>query len=67
MAKIRETDYLYISTRIKVLEKNMLSREKFSRMASSHTKADVLKILAENGWGEIAENRRRNVVKRRRL
>ncbi len=55
--KIKDTDYLYISTRLKVLEKNMLSREKLSRMASAKTDDEALKILGENGWQDVEPDR----------
>lgn len=52
--KIKDTDYLYISARLKVLERNMLGREKLQRMAASRTDEEACKVLSENGWQEVA-------------
>ncbi len=56
MRKIKDTDYLYISTRLKVLEKNMLSSDKYIRMISAKSTEDALKVLIENGWKGISDN-----------
>lgn len=50
MRKLKDTDYLYISTRLKVLEKTMLTRDKYLRLASAKTVSDSLKALEECGW-----------------
>ncbi len=49
MARVRDTDYLYISARIKAIEKHMLTREKLSRIASARTDEEALKLLSEVG------------------
>lgn len=56
LRRVKDTDYLYISTRIKVLEKNMLTQEKYMRMASAKSDKEALKVLEENGWGAVAED-----------
>lgn len=52
--KIKDTDYLYASARIKALEKNLLSREKMERMAEARSMEEALKVLTELGWPEIS-------------
>ena len=51
--KIKDTDYLYASARIKSLEKNLLTRDKLERMSEARTTEDALKLLNESGWPEI--------------
>lgn len=48
--KPQDTDFLYISARLKALEKNMLTREKLLRLVSSRSDEDALKLLVENGY-----------------
>lgn len=50
MPKPIDTDYLHLSTRLKAMEKNMLSREKLARLVSARTDEDAVKIMTENGW-----------------
>ena len=50
MRKLKDTDYLYISTRLKVLEKNLLTKDKLFRLASAKSVSDALKLLCELGW-----------------
>lgn len=50
MARIKEEDYLYICTRIKALERNMLTREKLRQMVSAKSEEDALKVLQDAGW-----------------
>lgn len=50
MEKLRDTDYLYISSRLKALQTNMLTREKLGRLVSARSGEDAVKLLTENGW-----------------
>lgn len=50
MDRIKEEDYLYICTRIKVLERNLLSRDKLRMLAVAKTDEEALKILQDAGW-----------------
>jgi V/A-type H+-transporting ATPase subunit C len=50
LEKLRDTDYLYISSRLKALENDMLSREKLGRLVSARSGEDAVKLLVENGW-----------------
>jgi len=52
--KIKETDYILGSSRIKCIEKNLLSRDKLERMSSAKSLEDALKLLGEFGWPEVA-------------
>lgn len=48
--KPQDTDFLYISARLKALEKNMLTREKLLRLISARGDEDAAKLLTENGY-----------------
>lgn len=56
MAKPLDTDYLHLSTRLKAMEKNMLSREKLTRLITARSDEDALKLLTENGWKSFKTN-----------
>ena len=53
MAKFPDTDYLYISSRLKAMERTMLTREKLGRMVSAKTGDEAVKVLVENGWNDF--------------
>ncbi len=55
MAKIKDTDYLFLSTRIRALERSLLSRERMERMLDAATPADAAKVLQECGYPESEE------------
>ena len=50
----RDTDYLYISTRLKARSQNLFSREKLNRLIAARTGEDAVKLLTENGWAAFA-------------
>ena len=54
MAKIIDTDYLFLSTRVKALERNLLTRERMERMLEGRTAEDAAKVLQECGYGELS-------------
>ena len=54
MAKIKDTDYLFLSTRVKCLEGSLLTRERMERMLEARTVEDAAKVLQECGYGEMA-------------
>ena len=55
MAKIKDTDYLFLSTRIRALERSLLSRERMERMLDASSAVDAAKVLQECGYPEIEE------------
>lgn len=54
MARIKDTDYLSISTRIRAMENRLLTRERMERMLESRSDEDAAKVLAECGYGELS-------------
>ena len=55
MAKLKDTDYLFLSTRIRVLERSLLTKERMERMLDASAPADAAKILQECGYPEMEE------------
>ena len=55
MAKIKDTDYLFLSTRIRTLERGLLTRERMERMLDASAPADAAKVLLECGYPELEE------------
>lgn len=55
MSHRKDTDYLSISTRIHAMETRMLTRERMERMIDAKDSGEAAKILAECGYGELAE------------
>ena len=51
MAKIKDTDYLFSTARVRSVEKNMLSREKAEKMIDAKTTEDALRVLDECDYG----------------
>ncbi len=50
MPKSPDTDYVYLSTLLKALEKNMFSKEDLTRLVAVRTDEDAVKFLTEKGW-----------------
>lgn len=53
MAKIKDTDYLTISARIRAMENRLLTRERMERMLDARTDDEAVKVLSECGYGEL--------------
>ena len=47
---LRDTDYLYISTRLKAKGQKLMDKQKLSRLIEAKSGADAIKLLTENGW-----------------
>lgn len=56
LKKIKDTDYLYASSRIRVLEKGLLTRDMMSRMCDAKTIEEAEKILVECGYIDFNPN-----------
>lgn len=54
MSTIKDTDYLYISARIRAMETNLLNKEKMERMLDARSLEDAAKVLTECGYGEFS-------------
>ena len=52
--KIKDTDYLYATMRVRANEKNLLTERDVSRMCDAKTASEAAKILSDAGYGDIA-------------
>jgi V/A-type H+-transporting ATPase subunit C len=50
LAKLKDTDFLYISTHLRSLENRLLSRERMERMLEARTDEDAARVLSECGY-----------------
>lgn len=53
MAKVKDTDYLFISTRVRALENTLLTHERMMRMLDAPNADDAAKVLLECGYPEM--------------
>ena len=51
--KLKDTDYLSISTRVRAMENRLLTRERMERMIDARTDEEAVKVLSECGYGEL--------------
>ena len=51
MAKIKDTDYLFSTARVRSVEKNMLTRERAEKMIDAKTTEDALRVLDDCYYG----------------
>ncbi len=51
--KIKDTDYLAISTRIRAMENGLLTRERMEQVLDARTDDEAVKILQECGYPEL--------------
>lgn len=49
----KDTDYLFLSTRIHVLERSLFTRERMNRMLDAPTNEEAAKVLVECGYPEM--------------
>ncbi len=54
--KIKDTEYLYASARVRALEARLISRDVIGRMLDAESGQDAAKILQELGYSELGEN-----------
>lgn len=52
--RLKDTDYLYATMRVRANEKNLLTPQKTERMIDAKTPDEAAKILAESGYGDIS-------------
>lgn len=51
LAKIKDTDYLFSTARVRSIEKNMLTRERAEKMIDAKTTEDAIKVLDDISYG----------------
>lgn len=50
-----DKDYIFLSTRVKAMERTLLTREQIEQMLDAQTDEDAVKVLAECGYPEMNE------------
>lgn len=56
LAKIKDTDYLFSTARVRSVEKNMLTRERAEKMIDAKTTSDALRVLDDINYGNGSES-----------
>ena len=51
--KIKDTDYLAISARIKAMENGLLTRERMEQVLDARTDEEAVKLLQESGYPDL--------------
>jgi len=54
LSKLKDTDYLSISARIRAMENKMLTRERMERMLEARSNEEAAKVLTECGYGDFS-------------
>lgn len=54
MPKLKDTDYLTISARVRAMENHLLTRERMERMLEAKDSTEAAKLLTECGYGEMS-------------
>lgn len=57
--KIKDTDYLVISARVKAMESGLLTRERMEQVLEAKSSEDAVKILQECGYPALDRRTRR--------
>ena len=52
--RIKDTDYLFISARIRAMERNLLTAARMERMIDAPSAEEAGKVLQEIGYGEFS-------------
>ena len=55
MKQKNDKDYIFLSTRVKAMERGLLTKERIEQMLDAHTNEDAAKVLTECGYSEMAE------------
>lgn len=53
--KIKDTDYLFLSSRLRAMENSLLTQARMERMLDAPTVEDAAKVLLECGYEELAQ------------
>lgn len=51
--KIKDTDYLAVSARVRAMENSLLTRERMEQVLEARTDEEAVKILQECGYPEL--------------
>jgi V/A-type H+-transporting ATPase subunit C len=54
LPKLKDTDYLSISARIRAMENRLLTHERMERMLEARSNDEAVKVLSECGYGDFS-------------
>ena len=52
--KLKDTDYLFLSARVKAMENSLLTRERMEQILEARSDEEAVKLLQENGYPEFS-------------
>lgn len=55
MKQTKDIDYIFLSTRVKAMERNLLTQERITQMLEAQTNEDAAKIMVDCGYPEMTE------------
>lgn len=55
MKQKKDIDYIFLSTRVKAMERSLLTKGRIEQMLDAHTNEDAAKVLVECGYPEMTE------------
>lgn len=55
MKQTKDIDYIFLSTRVKAMERNLLTKERIAQMLEAQTNEDAAKVLVDCGYPEMTE------------
>ena len=50
-----DNDYIFLSTRVKAMERGLLTKERIEQMLDAHTTEEAAKVLVDCGYSEMTE------------
>lgn len=53
--KQKDNDYIFLSTRVKAMERGLLTKERIEQMLDAHTTEEAAKVLVDCGYSEMTE------------
>lgn len=55
MNQTKDIDYIFLSTRVKAMERNLLTRERITQMLEAPTNEDAAKVIVDCGYPEMTK------------
>lgn len=55
MKQTKDIDYIFLSTRVKAMERNLLTKDRVAQMLEAPTNADAAKVMVDCGYPEMTE------------
>lgn len=55
MKQTKDVDYIFLSTRVKAMERNLLTKDRITQMLEAPTNKDAAKVIVDCGYPEMTE------------